>query len=190
MAFNDTAAEITTMAGGQGVSGIGFSASSNNGTAFKYVGAPTTTANFSQVLAGDPVVACADTSTFYYSAIWLDGLNTVNGVAIGKSVDGGMSFMAPVAAITKLNGGHLISDDWLAIDSASPQLMYIAYMDLDFSGSVCGTDPFAQPILRAAVETVNSADGGASWSLPTVVEEVCADAGSPNSEPCNAASCR
>jgi len=178
--FNDTAAEITTMAAGQGVSGIGFSASSNNGVTFKYVGAPTTTASFSQVLSGDPVVACADASTFYYSAIWLDGLNTVNGVAIGKSVDGGMSFMAPVAAITKLNSGHIIGEDWLAIKSASPQLMYIAYVDSDFSGSVCGIDMFAQPILRAAVEMVNSADGGASWSVPTVVEEVCANSGSPN----------
>lgn len=179
--FNDTAAEIGTIAAGSGVSAIGFSVSSNLGSKFAYLGAPKTASNFSQSLAGDPTLVCADSKTFYYSAIWMDGLATTNGVAIGKSVDGGMTFSAPVAAISKPNSGHIISRDWLAIDSSNPSRLYITYVDFDFSGAICGTDPNSgQPIARYAVEMVSSADGGADWSSPVVVEQVCADSASPN----------
>lgn len=179
--FNDTAAEIGTIAHGSGVSAIGFSMSSNFGAKFIYLGAPKTAANFSQILAGDPAVVCADSKTFYYSAILVDGLATTNGVAVGKSVDGGLTFAAPVAAVAKLNSGHIISRDWLAIDSANPSHLYITYVDFDFSAATCGRDPISgQPIAGYAVEMVNSADAGTSWSPPTVVEQVCADSGSPN----------
>jgi len=181
VAFNDTAAEISTIAAASGVSAIGFSVSSNLGSKFTYTGAPKTAPNLSQILAGDPALVCADSKTFYYSAIWMDGVATTNGVAISKSVDGGMTFSAPVPAVTKLNSSHIISRDWLAIDSANPGHLYIAYVDFDFSSTVCGRDPISnQPIARYAVEMVNSVDGGADWSSPTVVEQVCADSTSPN----------
>ncbi len=179
--FNDTAAEISTVAAGSGVSAIGFSVSSNLGSKFTYVGAPTTAPNFSQILAGDPALVCVDSNTFYYSAIWMDGVATTNGVAVGKSVNGGINFSAPVAAITKLNSGHIISRDWLAIDSTNPDHLYIAYVDFDFSAAICGVDPTShQPIARYAVEMVNSVDAGTNWSSPTVVEQVCADSANPN----------
>jgi len=57
----------------------------------------------------------------------------------------------------------------------------VTYLDLDFSGSLCGADDFAQPIPRYAIELIASSDGGSTWSAqPTVVEQDCANAADPN----------
>jgi hypothetical protein len=180
IAFNDTGAEITTVAAGNGVSSIGFAASSNTGSSFQYLGAPATAANFSQILVGDPVVVCANAQTFFYSSTWMDGLAMVSGIAVAESTNGGSTFAAPVAAIAKLNSGHVISRGWLAIDSASTSNLYLSYVDFDFTGTFCGTNISGQPTVRYAVELVSSANSGSTWSAPTVVEQVCEDSTSPS----------
>jgi hypothetical protein len=180
IAFNDTGAEISTVAAGSGVSSIGFAASSNTGSSFKYLGAPATAANFSQILVGDPVVVCADAQTFFYSSTWMDGIAMVTGIAVAESTDGGTTFAAPVAAIAKPNSGHVISRGWLAIDSASTSNLYLSYVDFDFTGTFCGTNVSGQPTVRYAVELVSSANSGSTWSAPTVVEQVCEDSTSPS----------
>jgi hypothetical protein len=185
VAFNDTAAEITTLAGGSGISSIGFSSSSSAGSKFDYMGAPTLAASALQMLAGDPVVVCADAKTFYYSSTWMDGLATVSGIAVAQSTDGGATFSAPTAAVAMPSSSHIISRGWLTIDSSRPSHLYLAYDDFDFSGAVCGTNISGQATLGYAVELVTSTDGANTWSAPVVVEEVCQDSVSPSASVLN-----
>jgi hypothetical protein len=185
VAFNDTAAEITTLAGGSGISSIGFSNSSNLGSKFSYLGAPTVAASALQMLAGDPVVVCADAKTFYYSSTWMDGMATVSGIAVAQSTDGGATFSAPTPAVAMPSSSHIISRGWLTIDSSRPSHLYLAYDDFDFSGAVCGSNISGQANLGYAVELVSSTDGANTWSAPVVVEEVCQDSVSPSASVLN-----
>jgi hypothetical protein len=178
--FNDTGSEIRTILGGGGVSALGYSNSNNHGVAFSYVGSPPATSNPNQAVSGGPSVVCADSNNFYYASIWNDHVQSRSGVVIAKSVDGGKTFGAPTIAIAKPPFSHFVDHDWLAIDRSNLANLYIVYLDLDFSGGVCGLDQFAQAIPRYAIESIASADGGAAWSQPTVIEEECANQANPS----------
>ncbi len=179
--FNDTGSEIRTILGTGSVSALGYSRSTNKGLAFSYVGAPMATADPSQATMGEPSLVCANSSTFYYASVWSDNARVRSGVAVAKSLDGGKTFGAPTVAIAKNAFAHILDHDWLAIDHANPANLYVVYLDLDFSGSLCGLDDFAQPIPRYAVELIASSNAGSTWSVqPTVIEQVCANAADPN----------
>jgi hypothetical protein len=70
----------------------------------------------------------------------------------------------------------------IVIDPSNPNHLFVDYADIDFSGILCGIDSSSGSVIpRYAIEMVSSSDGGVSWSAaPTVVEQVCADASSPN----------
>lgn len=179
-AFNDTAAEIESIARGSGISAIGFAASSNRGASFQYIGAPTVGGNYDQEIMGNPSVVCADADSFYYSALWNDSLSNITGVVVGKSTDKGRTFSAPSVAVTKDLGAHFVDHDWIAADMTDSSRLYIVYNDIDYSGDFCGTDPSSGSIIaRYAIEMVSSINGGANWSGPVVLEQVCATAASP-----------
>ena len=177
--FNDTASEAKTMAALSGVTAVGFATSSDQGKGFAYQGAPPGGINFDQTLIGSPTVACTSATQFFYSAIWLDTLNSVAGVALARSTEGGHSFSSPAVAVRKDASTHLIDHDWLAID-ASHSTIYTVYADLDYSGLTCGADPdTGSPIPRYAIERVVSTNMGTTRSTPSIVEQICADATSP-----------
>jgi hypothetical protein len=178
--FNDTGSEARTMAAQSGITAVGFANSSNSGHAFAYRGAPLAGANFDQTVLGSPTVACADQSSFFYAAIWIDTLNNVTGVAFARSSDAGHTFAAPIVAASKSASTDFVDHSWLAIDSGHAT-MYVTYADLDYSGSFCGTDPDTGSMIpRYAIELVTSTDLGVTWSkTPTVVEQVCANAANP-----------
>jgi hypothetical protein len=179
--FNDTGSEIRTILGQGGRSVLGYSNSVNRGVAFSYVGAPPATSNSNQAMLGEPSLACADSSNFYYASIWSDDVQSRSGVAIAKSVDGGKTFAAPSIAIAKPPFSHIVDHDWLAIDRSSPANLYVVYLDLDFSGGVCGVDRDNQVVPRYAIESISSTDGGSAWSVqPTVIEEECANQSNPS----------
>jgi len=67
--FNDTGSEIKTLLDGSGISALGYSNSVNRGVAFSYFGSPPATSNAGQALLGEPSLACADSSNFYYASI-------------------------------------------------------------------------------------------------------------------------
>jgi hypothetical protein len=181
-AFNDTGSEIRTLGASAGLSVIGLAASSNRGGTFSYMGTPAVGAGFYQTLLGAPVVACADDATFFYAAIWSDTQAEVSGVAFAKSTDAGVSFSTPAVVVSKNSLTDFVDHDWLAIDPNNHSAMYIAYADLDFSGTFCGTDPASRTnIPRYAIELLASSDGGATWSVaPTVIEQVCANSANPS----------
>ena len=73
--FNDSGAEVTTMASGRGVSMDGYALSGDRGATFTYMGSPATPSDPNTFMSGDPVVACADAATFYYVSNYIDGTN-------------------------------------------------------------------------------------------------------------------
>jgi hypothetical protein len=178
--FNDTGSEARTMAAQSGITAVGFANSSNSGHAFAYRGAPPGGTNFDQTVLGSPTVACAEQSNFFYAAIWIDTLNNVTGVAFARSSDAGHTFATPIVAASKSASTDFVDHSWLAIDS-NRATIYIAYADLDYSGSFCGTDPdTGSTIPRYAIELVTSTDAGVIWTAaPAVIEQVCANAANP-----------
>ncbi len=179
--FNDTGSEITTIRGTDGVSVLGYSHSINHGVAYSYVGSPPAPVDPNQGMMGEPSLACVDSGNFYYASIWVDNVQSRTGVALEKSVDGGKTFSAALIAIEKPPFSHFVDHDWLAIDHSTPSDLYITYIDVDYSGSICGSDQFAQPIPRYAIELVSSTNGGSNWSAAaTVIEEECANQANPN----------
>ncbi len=178
--FNDTGSEISTMLGGSGTSGIGYSRSANHGMAFSYLQTPAPPSHTWQAMMGDPSIVCAGPNDFYYSAIWYDSLNNQIGVGVAQSNDGGANFTAPNPAIVKSALTDIVGQDKLAVDRANAGNLYLVFSDTDYSGSVCGKDQFEQPIPRYAIESIASSDGGASWSAaPAIVDQVCADQNNP-----------
>lgn len=132
-------------------------------------------------MLGEPSLACTDSSNFYYASIWIDEVQSRSGVAIAKSVDGGKTFAAPSIAIAKPPFAHLVDHDWLAVDRSNPANLYLVYLDLDFSGDVCGFDQNSQAIPRYAIESISSTDSGTDWRVqPTVLEEECANLANPS----------
>jgi hypothetical protein len=175
MGFNDSGAEVTTMASGRGVSIDGYAVSSNRGATFTYMGSPATPSDPNTFMSGDPVVACANAATFYYVSGFLDGTNGISGVSLSTSTDGGKTFATPVVIAGRPSNSHIVDGAWIAVDHIAPNRLYVTYTDLDFSGSICGTES-GSAVPRYAIETVSSADAGTTWTAtPVVVAQVCAD---------------
>jgi hypothetical protein len=175
VAFNDTGAEVATIASGRGISADGYAVSGDRGTSFTYMGPPTTSSDPNTFMSGDPVVACSSRESFYLVSTWLDGTNNISGVSLSSSSDGGRTFSTPAAIAGKPSATHVIDQPWIAVDPNAHNRLYVVYTDLDFSGSLCGTVD-GSPVPRYAIEAISSSDGGVTWSaLPVVVEEVCAD---------------
>jgi hypothetical protein len=131
------------------------------------------TANNFNFIAGDPVVACASPSQFYYSSIFASGQdsngNFFNGVAVNASGNGGQTWSDPVAAVAK-DFSHSIDKPWLVVDPTNPMRLYVTYTDFDFSFPATGT---CAKDARFAIELVASADGGNTWGAPVVIDEEC-----------------
>jgi hypothetical protein len=179
--FNDTGSEIRTFLGTGALSALGYSISNNKGISFSYAGAPTVTNDSNQTTMGEPSMACADSANFYYASVWSDNAQILSGVAVAKSANRGITFAPPAVAISKNGYTHILDHDWIAIDHANPSNLYLTYLDLDFSGSICGADNFGQPIPRYGIELIASSNGGSTWSTqPTVIEQDCANAADPN----------
>jgi len=177
--FNDSGAEVTTMASGRGVSMDGYALSSDRGMTFTYMGPPATPSDPNTFMAGDPVVACADASSFYYVSAYIDGTNGISAVSLSTSTDGGKTFSMPAVIVSQPSDSHIVDGAWIAAQTGNPAHLYVSYTDLDFSGSISGTDS-GSAIPRYAIEIVSSADGGATWSaVPVTVAQVCADSSHP-----------
>jgi hypothetical protein len=175
MGFNDSGAEVTTMASGRGVSMVGYAQSSSRGATFTYMGSPATPSDPNTFMSGDPAVACANAATYYYTSSFLDGTKGISGVSLSTSGDGGKTFAIPVVIAKEPSNSHIVDGAWIAVDRGTPARLYVSYTDLDFSGLICGMES-GSAVPRYAIETVSSADGGTTWTAtPVVVAQVCAD---------------
>jgi hypothetical protein len=176
MGFNDSGAEVTTMASGRGVSMDGYAQSSNRGATFTYMGSLNTPrSDPNTFMAGDPAVACANAATFYYVSSFLDGTKGISGVSLSTSSDGGRTFASPVVIVSKPSNSHIVDGAWIAAHPGTPGRLYVSYTNLDFSGATCGQES-GSAVPRYAIEAVSSADGATTWTdAPVVVAQVCAD---------------
>jgi hypothetical protein len=171
--FNDSGSLFESLLfgpGGASFSGAG--TSTDGGNTFRDIGFINPGSNVNNFLAGDPVVNCADANTFYYSqagdSSTSDAPTSV--VFLSKSTDGGFTWEDPIPAVSKDAFTHMLDKDWSTVDPKNPKNVYVSYTDFDFSFTTCPNDP------RAAIEIVHSSDGGATWSAPTIVDEVCSSA--------------
>lgn len=55
--------------------------------------------------------------------------------------------------------------------------MYVSYTDFDLTGFISPATAVCPNEERIAIEVVHSTDGGATWSAPTVVDQLCSSIG-------------
>jgi hypothetical protein len=153
-----------------GLSFNGYSRSADGGETFTDLGFLNPGSNTSGVLGGDPVVVCSDENTFYYSSIFSSSPVSTD-ISVSKSTDGGQTFGDPVSAVSKPSffpDFHFLDKPWMAVDPTNADRLYVTYTDFETNfpgGGGC--------LLRTGIELVTSADGGLTWSSPTVVAESC-----------------
>lgn len=162
----------------------GWSISTNGGVSFKdrgvLVADPLPPKVKYRDLGGDPVIRCANETTFYYASLATDTLASdklLSGISVSKSTDGGNTWGGAVMAVSKDQGTdnnpmHFLDKDWMAVvpgsslAPAAKDTIYVTYTDFDFT-----VDP-----PRTAIEFVKSTDGGVTWSsTPLVIDEVTGD---------------
>jgi hypothetical protein len=163
----------------------GYAVSTNSGGTFKDKGFPSV-GPAGTFMKGDPVLACSNSSDFFYVGLYFDGSHPgpsgfgFSEVSLSRSTDGGNTFGPPTTAVAKDAFFHTIDKDWMTLDPSHPNIIYITYTDFDFSnfgagspGNSCGGSH--ADIVRTAIELVSSTNGGTTWSSPSVVVEVCGD---------------
>lgn len=186
VAFNDSGSFLETiqgaLLGAGGLSLTGYALSTNaNGRSPSFHDEGTLPPG-NDLLAGDPVVACANANTFYVSGLdftcagFTGGqcVATQSNVSVSISTDGGATFGTPDIVVSKPYPDHTLDKDWMAVDPGSGRI-YVTYTDFDATGSVCGLVDNLFPIERVGIEMVTSGDGGNSWSTPVEISHVCAD---------------
>ena len=139
---------------------------------------------------GNPVAACTSPQKFYISTNpyfasqatffgpQIFSLNILGGVGISISSDGGQTWADPVPAVLK-NENHLLDSAWFTIDPGNPNRLYASYLDNDIEALPFPIIPLTAPprcvfnTVRIASELVTSADGGHTWSSPSIIREDC-----------------
>jgi len=170
--FNDSGSVFeSAVANVGGLSGNGVARSTDQGASYTDLMFLNPGSNFYNFLAGDPVLGCVDANNFYYASLFETGPPSapVTAVSVSKSTDGGLTFADPVEAVAKDGFTHFLDKDWMAIDPTNPLKIYVTYTDFDTSG-VCGPPT---EVARVAIELVRTMNGGATWSTPSVIDQVC-----------------
>jgi hypothetical protein len=184
--FNDSSAFFESLLFGPGGGSFsGAAVSTNKGMSFRAVGMINPGASVDNFLSGDPVVTCAPAPTtgaaplFFYTQLFEFGPVTapLTGIALSKSVDGGGTWASPIATVQKDARTHFLDKPWSAVDPSNPNRLFITYTDFDESGTsgapACGLTATGVPVIRTAIELVQSSDGGTTWSPPLVVAQAC-----------------
>ena len=176
--YNDSQALLLTSVLGASVSSNGVAVSHDGGTSFRaslFLDAGADPANF---LAGEPVIACSG-KDFYYASLFdfpgpIDPVTgaprSLTGVGVNRSHNRGDAWSGPLPAVKKNADEHFVDKEWLTIDPNNPDNLYITYTDFDYSfRNTNGCDGG----VRVAIELVASNNGGAAWSRPAVVDQLC-----------------
>jgi hypothetical protein len=171
--FNDSGAFFETAingSGGVGLAGVAYS--NDGGASFTDVSPIPAGSNTLNILLGEPVVACSDASTFYYTQTFLTADvndNQLTSIALSTSTDGGATWSNPKVVVDRTASTYTFDKDWIAIDPSDHKRVYISYSDLDttFTSKACPDE------YRSAVELVASADGGKTFGSPIIVDQVC-----------------
>ena len=186
--FNDSGSFVRTMfppspSPSGSISGDGWSMSSNAGASFSDRGIllpdPVPPGTIALDLFGDPVVGCTDSATFYYASLATNITaafpNNFTAISLSKSVDGGASFGGARIAVQRpvfLSGfgpSDMLDKEWMAVKRvAGSDHIHVTYTH--FMLSTCAGFP---PTMSTSIEYVRSTDGGATFSSPIVIDQVC-----------------
>ncbi len=154
----------------------GISRSTTNGGNFTDLGFLTAGADPNLFLSGDPVLGCTDQNTFYYASLLEDYGTNNSAISVSKSTDGGLTWGNPVPAAAKpsfVPNSHFLDKEWMAVDPANPNNIYVTYTDFDSSfPNSCSS---ITSVFRVAIELVRSTDAGATWGAPLVIDNGCTD---------------
>lgn len=163
--FNDSGSFLETLALPFALSFNGVARSNNMGASFTDLGFLNGGSNFFDMLAGDPVVVCADANTFYYASLFVTftpPATAGSAISVSRSLDGGLTWsLEPIVAVSKDGFTHFLDKEWMAIDPTNTNRLYVTYTDFDDSGGSCGAG-----IPRTAIELVRSTNAGSTWSAP------------------------
>jgi hypothetical protein len=189
--FNDSGSFVRTMfppspSPSGSISGNGWSMSANAGASFSDKGIllpdPIPSGSLHLDLFGDPVVGCTDAVTFYYTSLAINLTNTFPGsftaISLSKSLDGGANFGGAAIAVqlpvflSAFGPSDMLDKEWMAVKRvAGSDHIHITYTHFALGGAPC--PPVAPPPGRASIEYVRSTDGGATFSSPIVLDQVC-----------------
>lgn len=177
--FNDSGSLVRTMfppnpSPSGSISNDGWSVSANAGGSFFDQGIllpdPVPPGTRFLDLFGDPVTGCTDRATFYYASLATNitvSSGVFSAISLSKSTDGGASFGGAKIAVQK--SGHALDKEWMAVQRVSgADFIHITYTDFFFNAPPC--PPFTP---GTSIEYVRSTDGGATFSSPIVIDQVC-----------------
>jgi hypothetical protein len=163
--FQDTGALLATF--GASIDGLAFSGDGGNTFISSLLNIGTDPTN---ILFGEPAVACSSPKVFYYASVLESGTfssgNALISISLSTSVDAGRSWGPPIPAISGNLCCEGFGQPWLAVDPSNPLNLYISFTD---------GFPFK-------IQLISSNDGGKSWSAPVALEQTGNLCG-PNSFP-------
>jgi len=174
--FNDSGSFFESLVSGTGgLSFNGYARSINQGGTFTDLRFLNPGPNGFDFLGGDPVVACTSSNVFYYASLFFTGTPAAprSAISVSKSINGGLAFSSPIVVVSKDAFTHFLDKEWMTVDPTNPSRVFVTYTDFDLSLTSCGTDAQGLPIPRVAIEFSRSANGGATWSAPIVIDQVC-----------------
>ncbi len=102
----------------------GYAVSTNSGGKFTDKGFPTV-GPLGTFMLGDPVLACTNSSSFFYASLFLDFNSSKSEVSLSLSTDGGQTFGSPKVAVAKKFSGHFLDKDWMTVNEAMPTDIFV-----------------------------------------------------------------
>ena len=154
---------------GKPSSGDGVSYSMDGGLTFTDLGFLPQGSGATNILVGDPSVACSSPSRFYYASILVTGTGQTarSSISVSTSANGGRSWGSPVVITPTIQ----VSDKpWMAVDPSNPANLYVSFTAVN--------PPQCPPQYGGfAVGVVSSTNSGATWSAPTLMDIQCGPQG-------------